>query len=237
MLSSYAFLSFCNPVLSRALTIEDGLVETLSAIFYFTAGILMLLLFIHAKSLQKSYIFGWRSNIFYLLLSILFFVCCGEEISWGQRIFNVDTPTYLQNANLQKEINFHNLAILNGNGNNHSVIGLLISVFFSANGLYSLVWLCYGFMLPLLTHLNTWVKKQTGCVGIPVFSLNLGVMFILNFGIFKFFSALHFHGQDNTPLVELKETLIAFLYTMGSLQLAFIYWHKFAVPKAELIQR
>lgn len=223
LFSSYASLSLCSPLLIKNLTIEDGLVETLSAIFYFAAGSLMLLLFINAKSLQQSYVFGWRRNIFCLLLSIFFFACCGEEISWGQRIFHLTTPPYLQRANLQHEINLHNLVILNGNGNKHSVTGLLINVFFSANGLYSLVWIFYGFVLPLLTHLDTRVERQTARVSLPVFSLGLGLMFILNFGIFKIFSALSLYEQDKTPLVELKETLIAFLYMVGSLQLLATY--------------
>ena len=32
-----------------------------------------------------------------------------EEISWGQRIFDIDTPEALKEVNVQKEINIHNL--------------------------------------------------------------------------------------------------------------------------------
>ena len=35
----------------------------------------------------------------------------GEEISWGQRIFNIETPGFLAEANAQKETNLHNLVI------------------------------------------------------------------------------------------------------------------------------
>lgn len=234
LLFSYAFLSLCTTGLSRSLTIEDGLVETLSAVFYFIAGGLMLLLFLKDRPVRPGYLFGWRSNSLYLLLSIFFGVCCGEEISWGQRILHVTTPQYLQKVNLQHEINLHNLMIFNGNGNKHSVKGWLITVVFSANGLYSLVWSFYGFVLPLLARLSGWVKKQTAQVGLPVFPLRLGLLFVLNFGIFKLFSALSFSERDNTPLVELKETLIALLYAVGSLQVLATYRQKLAAAKQPL---
>ncbi len=35
----------------------------------------------------------------------------GEEISWGQRIFNIETPWFLAEANAEKETNLHNLVI------------------------------------------------------------------------------------------------------------------------------
>ncbi len=47
---------------------------------------------------------------------IFLFVCfisLGEEISWGQRIFNIQTPKFIADANRQSELNFHNLHILN----------------------------------------------------------------------------------------------------------------------------
>jgi hypothetical protein len=45
----------------------------------------------------------------YILLSIGLFFIAMEEISWGQRIFNVSTPELLLSSNLQKEMNIHNL--------------------------------------------------------------------------------------------------------------------------------
>ncbi len=44
-----------------------------------------------------------------LILSIMFFFGAGEEISWGQRIFNLQTPEYLSNINDQNEPNIHNI--------------------------------------------------------------------------------------------------------------------------------
>lgn len=228
---AYAGLAFCSPLLSRALTIEDGLVESLSAVFYVAAGGLMLLLYSQDRTLQPGQAPGGRRNGFYLLLSLLFFACCGEELSWGQRIFHVATPPYLQKVNVQHEMNLHNLAIFNGKENKQSSTGWVVHLLFSANGLYSLVWCCYGFGLPLLSRTNSWVARRAKQVRLPVFSLGLGLLFGLNFLFFKFFSALRFQGRDVTPLVELKETLVALLYLAGSLQLVAAYRRQVAVPE------
>ena len=41
-------------------------------------------------------------------------ISLGEEISWGQRILNIQTPTFIADANNQSELNFHNLHIFSG---------------------------------------------------------------------------------------------------------------------------
>ena len=43
------------------------------------------------------------------MLSIVFFLIAGEELSWGQRIFDLATPDYLSSVNEQDELNFHNI--------------------------------------------------------------------------------------------------------------------------------
>src|SRR5688500_16187413 len=41
----------------------------------------------------------------------------GEEISWGQRVFDIETPSSLMERNAQKELNLHNLTFeWNGKG-------------------------------------------------------------------------------------------------------------------------
>lgn len=46
------------------------------------------------------------------VLGAVLFFAAGEEISWGQRIFEVDTPDVLVDGNQQDELNLHNLAAL-----------------------------------------------------------------------------------------------------------------------------
>jgi hypothetical protein len=45
----------------------------------------------------------------YGLLAFAALAAIGEELSWGQRLFNVTTPETLATANRQQELNVHNL--------------------------------------------------------------------------------------------------------------------------------
>ena len=47
--------------------------------------------------------------MFYLLFACFFLVCFFEEISWGQRIFDVVSPEYFIEHSDQQEINVHNI--------------------------------------------------------------------------------------------------------------------------------
>jgi hypothetical protein len=43
-------------------------------------------------------------------LGLVLFVAAGEEISWGQRLFEIETPEALVDGNRQDELNLHNVA-------------------------------------------------------------------------------------------------------------------------------
>lgn len=47
--------------------------------------------------------------IVYILAAIVFFFVGGEEISWGQRIFDIETPEAWAEHNIQNEITIHNM--------------------------------------------------------------------------------------------------------------------------------
>ncbi|MCP4664915.1 MAG: hypothetical protein GY849_01005 [Deltaproteobacteria bacterium] len=46
-----------------------------------------------------------------LLLGLLFLFAVGEEISWGQRLFNIESSEWFQEHNAQEEMNLHNLVV------------------------------------------------------------------------------------------------------------------------------
>lgn len=59
----------------------------------------------------------WRSDrqglaICFFAFALGFFFVSGEEISWGQRILGLQTPTEFRRENFQEEINIHNLTSL-----------------------------------------------------------------------------------------------------------------------------
>lgn len=53
----------------------------------------------------------WPSphRLFFAVLALSCFYVTMEEISWGQRLFNLSTPEFFEQHNIQKETNFHNL--------------------------------------------------------------------------------------------------------------------------------
>jgi hypothetical protein len=81
---------------------EDHLFEWLTSIAFLIASVLFFLKFLKTK------------NVFFLLLSAMFFLGFGEEISWGQRVFNFETPERVLNVNVQNEFNLHNIELFNG---------------------------------------------------------------------------------------------------------------------------
>jgi hypothetical protein len=83
---------------------EDGLVEYLQSFFYLLAAVLAAIIADHFfKNTQK------KLAVVYLLFSLALFFVAGEEISWGQRIFNLENPNFFSQHNRQEEISIHNL--------------------------------------------------------------------------------------------------------------------------------
>ena len=81
---------------------EDCLVEWATVAFYLLAAYL----FIFKKK-------GWK-NLWNFLLASLFFLIAGEEISWGQRVFQFKVPKAIKQINVQREFNLHNLEFFQG---------------------------------------------------------------------------------------------------------------------------
>jgi len=86
--------------LLTSFVMEDGLAEYCQFLFYLIASYFFYRSFLKTKGLNK------------IILISLCFICifiAGEEISWGQRIFNLQTPNALKEINKQEEITVHNL--------------------------------------------------------------------------------------------------------------------------------
>jgi hypothetical protein len=82
---------------------EDGLIETLTVVVLVLGAVLM---FWFARLRARK---GPRRIA--LLLGLLMLFGAGEELSWGQRIFDVESPTFFEENNAQRETNIHNLTV------------------------------------------------------------------------------------------------------------------------------
>jgi len=100
------FLIFGDKSLLYKITKEDGIIEYLGAFFLFLTSLLLFLtcFFYLRKNNKTRY-----QKIIFIFFALAFFLAAGEEISWGQRVFDFKTPQYLKTINDQNEINLHNI--------------------------------------------------------------------------------------------------------------------------------
>lgn len=103
-LNTLTLLEIFNSSLYDSLIKEDGILENIQLVSYLAGFILALLcafyLLRNSKKLQ---------SLFFLFMAIGLFFIAGEEISWGQRIFNIQTPQELARINYQQELTIHNV--------------------------------------------------------------------------------------------------------------------------------
>lgn len=103
-----------NPPLFYYLEAEDGPIEYLTCLFYFVGTIFALKCLKYVKKLKINKI---QKGILTALLigsAIGMFVIAAEEISWGQRILQIETPEHIATGNTQGEFNLHNSGFIFG---------------------------------------------------------------------------------------------------------------------------
>jgi hypothetical protein len=85
---------------------EDGEIE------YATVGLLLascVLVVIRWFRLHRYKSF--KFSLVSILVVVAFFFVAGEEVSWGQRIFDIQTTEYFKQHNAQGEMNLHNIVV------------------------------------------------------------------------------------------------------------------------------
>lgn len=85
---------------------EDGLVENETALMLLLVSVLSVYHLIKLWKFKKPL---WKVGT--LIFAILFFFAAGEEISWGQRIFGVESSEFFLQNNAQGETNLHNMVV------------------------------------------------------------------------------------------------------------------------------
>jgi hypothetical protein len=82
---------------------EDGLFENLTALTYFISCALFVVTGLALRRRGE----GWL-GLGHLSFAALCFLVAMEEISWGQRIFQIESPALFEQYNRQQETNLHN---------------------------------------------------------------------------------------------------------------------------------
>ena len=98
-------LAAVNPeAFADEFTVEDGFIEWMTSITLFGTFCYSVYRLVTAWPL-----FGYGGRFILLLVAAVCLFGGGEEISWGQRVFDIETPEALVQRNAQKEMNLHNL--------------------------------------------------------------------------------------------------------------------------------
>ena len=102
---------------------EDGVIEYLTASFLLFASIKLFFLFLKIYKKYSVFNFGLLSY------SLVLFFGFGEEISWGQRIFGIQSPSFFSENNFQGEINIHNMMLMGVDLNRWIFTYVLVLIF------------------------------------------------------------------------------------------------------------
>lgn len=216
VLSGYVAVSLAWEA-SKAFRGEDNLIESLGAFFLLTASILYFSCYwLSSRAGKDSPDLHRKRNGFYVFLAVIFFIGFGEEISWGQRIFDWETPKILSEINRQGETNIHNIILFNDpryrdggplENKRRPVLSILLDVdtwFFS-------FWFSYCLILPLLNQYSRQSSRYISRIGLPVPPLWIGLLLLVNFSMYAIphlFSLLVYMDHSFNELRESYDGLI-----------------------------
>ncbi len=145
---------------------EDGILEQGTALLFLgAAGLGFAAVRYQRMALDQPATGQRRSRVWrmrwFALLGVFFFFACGEEISWGQRLFDFGTPAAIERLNVQQETNLHNM------------LGYLADHLFIA-GVF-----VFGAVLPLLAARYGIWRRALHRAGVPLASQGLALGFLL----------------------------------------------------------
>lgn len=207
--SVYILSVLLNKDLVYRLNYEDGLFESLTAISFLLTAVVFSIYFVRTK------------KIINLLIALIFVFGAGEEISWGQRIFNYETPESIAEINTQKEFNLHNLKMTSSFDENGIKQG--ISRYFKFEVAWILFCLFYGILLPIAYRHLKFVERLVDRLGVPVPPLIVGLFFIVNYVTYKIIGnvdALAYRSQEfHSTIDESFEATAAMIFLIIAISL------------------
>ena len=192
IIASTVFLFYYSSSVYNLFVEEDGIIEYSTAIFLLSVSIYLI------NKLLKTVKVISSKNIGIILFSIIFFFGFGEEISWGQRIFNIETPDFFIENNLQSETNIHNLMIGGVKLNKLIFTNVLFFIF-------SFYFLAIPYLYAKSNNIKSIINKFS--IVIPKYSQSI---------IFIFFTVI-IYLFDHNRISEIWECLFAFTMLITSI--------------------
>lgn len=131
--------------------VEDGLIENWTVVPLLIAAFYALK---RLFSLKDKSIFFKVCLVFIAVFSIF---VAGEEISWGQRIFNIESSDFFLENNAQQETNLHNM-VVGGKKVNKIIFSQLMTI----------AMIFYLLILPFWTSRSDKVLQFVNRLGVPL---------------------------------------------------------------------
>ncbi|MBL4744880.1 MAG: hypothetical protein JKY08_00785 [Flavobacteriaceae bacterium] len=158
-----AYFSFTDDAYFDAVyAAEDGLAESATAVVLFAISVLTCIRLFKLWTSKKGL---WKFGMIVLILVFIF--GAGEEISWGQRIFNIESSEYFKENNAQGETNLHNM-VVNGKKVNKIIFSQILT----------LVLVIYLLILPFLYRKMNWVRNFVNQFSVPVATWSQVIAFL-----------------------------------------------------------
>jgi len=171
---------------------EDHFSENLSALFLLITGVILLgNSFYKIKKGRR-----FREEALFVLFGLMFLFSAGEEISWGQRIFDLPTPGFFLKYNAQQELSFHNLFIFHTSLYNPNTI-LDVFVFLM------------GIMIPILCFRSEKIRQALDKINFPI--IQLSFLPIFSMGLIYGLAMVQITNHHLFAPNEIKE----FIYSIG----------------------
>lgn len=196
---------------------EDGIVENTQIFCYLVSALIFIYLFVKSRSDSiKSYVITIRKWS-YLLLGVFSLLILGEEISWGERIFDFRTPEKIHEAG---GISLHNREYL------FYLFGIPIT---AARIFFPLV-LLYFAILPIFKAVSIQTRTLLEKTGLPTVSILIASLVLVNFIVWQIvYRFLHMPERwDGLPdyaffqtAEEVYESNFAFLLLWSSITFYF----------------
>jgi len=131
---------------------EDGFAEYGTALFLLCSSLLLFYRFFKLYKFKKAL---WMVGM--IGLAVIFMFGTGEEISWGQRIFNVESSEYFLENNAQGETNLHNM-VVDGKKVNKIIFSQLLTI----------ILIIYLIITPILYRKFDAIKNLADTFAVPI---------------------------------------------------------------------
>ena len=181
-----------NPGGLARTSVEDGPIENLTALFLAISCIGFIIAAKKSQFLKEHP--GWWRYVFIVGWILLMFVFTGEEISWGQRVFEIESTEFFMKNSDQQEINVHN------------VVNKWFNV--RTKHIAALVLFFYGVCLPLL-NMNPKFEAFLGKISVSIPPVYL----VVGFSIGAFLTIDIFSGLEE-EIAEFFLGLSLFLFVI-----------------------